>query len=766
MNHAENCPITCGSGLVSELRPAPFRPAPFRSGRFHSAIGLFLSVLIVGCGGLSDSGDPRAPSTIRMAQILDSVASEAEREAFEYVNSARLQQLRTRQVPPDLSSQSIHRYELADEMLRTGANAEAVDTLVSLHARLAGQDGVPEPFLAAVEDLLGLAHLRVAETENCVLDPGSGMCLFPISLESVYRKEAGSRGAIEWYGRVLQRDPTNLTARWLLNVAYMTVGEHPGRVPQEWLIPADAFEAEAELPVFPEVAKRVGAATMGLAGGGIAEDFDGDGDLDLFSTSWGLRDQVVYLENQGEAGFADQTLAAGLEGITGGLQAMQTDFDNDGFPDVFILRGAWLPMGHPNSLLRNRGDGTFEDVTVAAGLFDMRSSQTAIWADFDNDGQVDVLIGNEASYGRRDPAQLFRNLGDGTFEEVGNLAGADVSGFIKGITGGDYDGDGWTDVYISRLGQSNVLLRNRTGENAGELSFEDVTSAAGVAEPLASFPTWFFDFDQDGLEDLWVSGYEATPGDLVAEYLGLDHAAETPRLYRNQGDGTFEDVTASMGMDRVLLTMGSNFGDLNNDGFLDLYAGTGDPDFRSVMPNRMFLNDSGTRFLDVTSSGGFGHLQKGHGVAFADLDNDGDQDVFAVMGGAFEGDAFHNALFTNPGTDDAHWLTLRLVGTRSNRAAIGTQVRVHVEGPDGSTRTIYRTVGSGGSFGASPLQLQIGLGDAARIELVEIYWPASGSVDRLQDVPMDGVYRFEEGAAGVERVLVTPFDLATVVRQD
>ncbi len=760
MTHAEICLTTRGSGRVSGHRPGgPHRPR----GLTLSGVTL-VAVLTVACGDSPNPDDPRAASTIRMAQILDSVATEAEQEAFEYVNTARLQQLRTREVPSDLSSQSIHRYELADEMLRTGDNAEAVDTLISLYARLEGQEGVPEPFVAAVEDLLGLAYLRIAETENCVLDPGSGMCLFPISLESVYRKEAGSRGAIEWYGRVLERDPTNLTARWLLNVAYMTVGEHPGRVPEQWVIPTATFRAEAEMPAFPEIAKRVGVATMGLAGGGIAEDFDGDGDLDLFATSWGIRDQVVYLENQGEAGFADVTLRAGLEGITGGLQAMQTDFDNDGFADVFILRGAWLPMGHPNSLLRNRGDGTFEDVTIAAGLYDMRSSQTAIWADFDNDGQVDVMIGNEASYGRRDPVQLFWNRGDGTFEEVGARVGADVSGFIKGITSGDYDNDGWADVYISRLGESNVLLRNRTIDNAGELSFADVTSDAGVSEPIASFPTWFFDFDEDGFDDLWVSGYEATAGDLAAEYMGLEHAAEMPRLYRNRGDGTFEDVTVQMGMDRVLLTMGSNYGDLNNDGFLDLYAGTGDPDFRSLMPNRMFMNDSGSQFLDVTTSGGFGHLQKGHGVAFADLDNDGDQDVFAVMGGAFEGDAFHNALFANPGTEGAHWLTLRLAGVQSNRAAIGARVRLHLVAPDGSRRTLHRTVGSGGSFGASPLQVQMGLGDASEIDFLEVYWPASGAVDRIDDVQMDRVYRFVESSAVLEEVSVTRFDLMTVVR--
>ena len=151
------------------------------------------------------------------------------------------------------------------------------------------------------------------------------------------------------------------------------------------------------------------------------------------------------------------------------------------------------------------------------------------------------------------------------------------------------------------------------------------------------------------------------------------------------GEEGFRDLTAQLGLDRVVLPMGSNFGDLDNDGFLDIYLGTGNPRYSCLVPNVMFRNDAGRRFEDVTAATGTGHLQKGHGVAFADWDDDGDLDVFLESGGATPGDKAHNVLFQNPGHGN-HWLTVRLVGTRTNRSAIGARIRVEAAGPDGASR--------------------------------------------------------------------------------
>jgi hypothetical protein len=198
------------------------------------------------------------------------------------------------------------------------------------------------------------------------------------------------------------------------------------------------------------------------------------------------------------------------------------------------------------------------------------------------------------------------------------------------------------------------------------------------------------------------------------------------------------------------MPMGCNFGDLDNDGWLDCYLGTGDPDFASLMPNLMLRNVDGRRLEDVTMSGGFGHLQKGHGVAFGDLDEDGDQDVYNQLGGFYPGDRFHNALFENPGHGN-RFLHVKLTGTRSNRAAYGARLRVTVE-EAGRARTLHRAVGSVSSFGGSPARQEVGLGRAERVVSVEVTWPRTGEVQRFTDVPLDARIEIVEGADAWRRL--------------
>jgi hypothetical protein len=280
-----------------------------------------------------------------------------------------------------------------------------------------------------------------------------------------------------------------------------------------------------------------------------------------------------------------------------------------------------------------------------------------------------------------------------------------------------------------------------------------------VTEPFASFSCWFWDYDNDGWLDLFVAGYRIQDvGDIAADYLGLPHAGERARLYRNNHDGTFTDATRDAGLYQVLHMMGSNFGDLDNDGWLDFYVGTGNPELATLIPNRMFRNRGNGHFQDVTTSGGFGQLQKGHGVAFGDIDNDGDQDIYAVVGGAISADHYHNQLFANPGHQN-HWLKLKLEGVQSNRLAIGARLKVVITTPTGK-REIHRVCGNG-SFGVSPTQLDIGLGTARKIDQVEIVWPVTGQTQTLTGLEPDHAYVLKEGERAARPITLKTFSLPT-----
>jgi ASPIC and UnbV/FG-GAP-like repeat len=471
---------------------------------------------------------------------------------------------------------------------------------------------------------------------------------------------------------------------------------------------------------------------------------------------------LEYFHNNGDGTFTRATERAGLKGITGGLNIVQADYNNDGCIDVLITRGAWLhdKGRYPMSLLRNNCNGTFTDVTAEAGLLNNYPTQTAVWADFNNDGLLDLFVGNEIVRDRvawpedTPNFRLYINNGDGTFTDVGPETGIDVGGMIKGATADDYDNDGWQDLYVSVMGKPNHLFRN-IGAKGKIPKFVDVTQQAGVGEPNMSFTCWFFDYNNDGWPDIFVSGYWATIPNIVREYLGEKDQAkgDRPRLYRNNRDGTFTDVSHEMHLDRLLLTMGANFGDLDNDGWLDFYLGTGAAPLTNIVPHRMFRNHEGQYFEDVTTSGGFGHLQKGHGVAFGDIDNDGNQDVLEVIGGAFTADRFWTALFKNPGHGN-HWIKLNLIGVHANRFAVGARIRVRIT-ENGKSRDIYRTVNSGGSFGASSLRPHIGLGQASVVDELEIRWPGSGLVQTLKGpISADATYELREGDSGLKSLRV------------
>ncbi|MCM2303731.1 MAG: FG-GAP-like repeat-containing protein [Elusimicrobia bacterium] len=640
----------------------------------------------------------------------------------------------------------LKRFVRATSLLRRGRTREGIAKLKELAGALSANADYSFLYFETLSELAG-AYLRTGSAPSC-RRPGHGeSCVFPGGVQDLRAEPKDAEEAIRVLEALLEIRPADLQSRWLLNLAYMAAGRYPGGVPARWLIPAESFGTRG-LERFVDAAPALGLDALSHAGGAIMEDFDGDGFLDVMASSIRGDEQLRFYRNKGDGTFEDWSERGGLKGVGGGLHIVQADYDGDGRPDVFIPRQLDGEAGSDGrcTLLRNLGGGLFEDATLRAGLGGLRPSQVAVWADYDNDGSLDLFLGNDDL--KTGPARLMRNKGDGTFVDVTEEAGLLRDGFVVGANWGDYDNDGRVDLYVSFKDQENALFRNLGPKGAGPWGFRDATAEAGVAGPLASFSAWFWDYDNDGWEDLFVFDFPMTPSSeaAAADALGVKYAGNHPRLYRNRRDGTFEDMAAKSGLDRSVMAMGGNFGDLDSDGWLDFYGGTGNPDLRSTVPNLAFRGEEGKSFREVTGATGMGLLEKGHGIAFGDIDNDGDEDVYAEMGGVYDADAARNALFINPGPA-GRWITLILAGTRSNRAAVGARIKVDVVS-SGTRRSIHRTVTSGGSFGANSFQAEIGLGAADAVESVEIVWPATGKKQVVASPPMERFLLVTEGAAG------------------
>lgn len=292
-----------------------------------------------------------------------------------------------------------------------------------------------------LKQLQALCHLRLGEQENCLHNHTSASCILPIRKEGVHQYPKGSEAAIVALESLLAQYPKDLSSRWLLNIAYMTLGRYPQEVPNQWLIPESAFHSPYDIGKFRDVAGMAGLDTNGLCGGAIVEDFNQDGWLDVLVSSWGMTDPLHLFMNQGNGAFKDASKSAGLEGLTGGLNMIQADYDNDGDSDVLVLRGGWMGSQgrHPNSLLQNNGHGKFSDGTHEAGLLSLHPTQTAVWWDYNNDGWLDVFIGNESEGRERHSCELYRNNQDGTFTECARASGLDFRSYVKGTAVADID---------------------------------------------------------------------------------------------------------------------------------------------------------------------------------------------------------------------------------------------------------------------------------------------------------------------------------------
>jgi len=500
-----------------------------------------------------------------------------------------------------------------------------------------------------------------------------------------------------------------------------------------------------------------------LMGGGVAVlDYNNDGCMDIFFTNGAAMPSLKksdpqyfnrLFRNNCDGTFTDVTEKAGVAGEGYSIGVAVADYDNDGYPDIFVA-GV-----NRNILYHNRGDGTFEDVTQKARLggidphYGKLWSIAAAWVDVDNDGWLDLVVSNYVQWDSKvEPKcgtakkplychpgayhdthnQLFRNNHDGTFTDISESSGiAAQFGKGMGVAVADYDGDGLMDIFVANDSVPNFLFHN-----LGHGKFEEVAMLAGVAlddngRPVASMGVDFRDFDNDGRPDLIFTAM----------------INDTFPLFRNTGKTpVFEDDTARAGLavaTRALTGWGIGLFDFDNDGFKDVF--TANAHFPALeeslgatvsLPNSLFRNQGDGRFEDVSTTAGadFQIVGQYRGVAFADFDNDGRLDavVSNVNGPA--------RLFRNVTASIGHWLALKLTGTQSNRDGIGAQIAVTL--PSG--RKLYNqcTTAVGYASSSEPL-VRFGLGTETVAKLIEIRWP-SGRVQQLHNIKIDQVVKVRE----------------------
>jgi len=499
-----------------------------------------------------------------------------------------------------------------------------------------------------------------------------------------------------------------------------------------------------------------------MLGGVAVLDYNNDGCMDIFFTNGAAMPSLKktgpqysnrLFRNNCDGTFKDVAEKAGVAGDGYSMGVAVGDYDNDGYPDIFVA-GV-----NRNILYHNRGDGTFEDVTEKAHLggvdphYGKLWSVSAAWVDVDNDGWLDLVVANYVKWDPKleprcgspekplycdpgayhgTPVQLFRNNHDGTFADITESSGLGaLIGKGMGVAIADYDGDGLMDIFVANDSVPNFLFHN-----LGHGKFEEVGMLSGVAlddngRPVASMGADFRDFDNDGRPDLIFTAMRT----------------QTYPLFRNTGmSPAFEDDTAHSGLalaTRVLTGWGIGLYDFDNDGFkdvftanahfpaLDEYLGTA-----AALPNSLFRNQGDGRFEDVSKTAGADFQVAGQyrGVAFADFDNDGRLDavVSNVNGPA--------RLFHNVTSNAGHWLAVKLTGTRSNRDGIGAKVVVTL--PNGRKLYNHCTTSVGYASSSEPL-VRFGLGEQALAKLIQIHW-SSGQVQEIHDVKSDQVLKVRE----------------------
>jgi tetratricopeptide (TPR) repeat protein len=611
---------------------------------------------------------------------------------------------------PYSNEESMALYQMGRTLAKRGQFAESIEHFQLALARPASGNGKPELFRE-----LGLSHFRMGDFEEAA--------------RFFYRAAAARNNSID---------------QWLLKVALDRLGDASIRLPDEIRFPAAEERTDSQkAPAleFEDVAKRMGVNRLDGNGTCAFGDITGDGRLDLLLAGSGTF--LAAYRNDGER-FTEMTGEAGLARTPSPYSINLVDIDNDGRLDVYLSLNGWNgPMA--NRLLRNAG-GRFEDISAESGAADAGSGFVSLWGDLDNDGLLDLVVANGVLKDGSVP-QIYRNLGGGRFENVTLAAGvAEPPGYgTIGAALGDYDRDGDLDIFFNGLQEAP----NRLYRNDGNLRFTNVTQQAGLANqpPHNGFVAFFTDYNNDAFPDLLVTSLAAW--DAVIEGLKAhskppgeaDVHADAVRLFRNNTNGTFTDVTLAAGLYPPMGVMGGAVADLDNDGFVDFYFGTGDPELSRLEPNRFFRNNGDGTFQEWSRHVGLAQPgKKGHGACAVDIDQDGALDLYAQFGGHYPGDHAENVFLHNRTPGRNHWLQLDLVGVKSNRFAVGTAVVVKA-----GALTVHREVKGSEGFGSTnPYRQHFGLGKETSIDGVEVVWPG-GLKQRFDGIERNRIYEIREG---------------------
>jgi FG-GAP-like repeat/ASPIC and UnbV len=581
----------------------------------------------------------------------------------------------------------------------------------------------------------GLFREAIAELETATQDPTVQGRAHYESLVTSYRLGEYTR-AIHHGVTCLEQDMTNERARHWLWLAAQKVGGYPATVRQELRMQVVEGYHQTALEI-DEVAAEIGLDKTAGGRGTAVFDLNGDGTLDVVIA--GAHAGCSLYRNNGDGTFTNISTGSGLDRCVYAFSMAVGDYDNNGLPDLFIVGLGFF--NSPGKLMRNNGDGTFTDVTEEAGLNIWGPGFVSTWIDYDGDGYLDLFVTNNLGglFDHKTPNRLFHNNGNGTFTDVTTAAGLTTLWPSLGATWGDFRNCGLPDLFISNLGHAQLFRNN------GDGTFTDVSHAAGIDAAAIGTNCLCCDIDNDGWLDIVQFTYSRPQDAIYTLRTGHGPRGSAPmRVWRNNRDGTFTNIAPQLGLTGCWGTMSGTVGDVNNDGHLDILMGNGGPGMDHTEASLLLEND-GCRFHNVTFAAGMPFTGKGHGANMADLAGDGRLHLIVAGGGMYPGDLLTATVF-RPKRLPGNYLNVRLVGTRSNRDAIGARLRLQAGG-----RAQHRLVSGGSGFGCLPYEQHFGLATLKQIDYVEIRWP-SGYLQRLEQPPINHTLRIVEGRPGWEAV--------------